>query len=130
MTPPPSDRAEYIDNSLQTWRLLHGPKFPIDEEYVRERSGRAYDRSYYPIGTGRQLAAILASGSRKNALKKLKTSTLVTHGDEDPLVSVEGGMDTARTVPGAELLIIEGMGHSIPVEVAPKIIDAITQHAV
>ncbi|MHA2432885.1 MAG: alpha/beta fold hydrolase, partial [Candidatus Thorarchaeota archaeon] len=83
---PPSDRAEYIDYSVQTWRLLHGPKFPLDEEYVRERSGRMYDRNYYPFGTGRQLAAILASGSRKDALKKLKTPTLVIHGDEDPLV--------------------------------------------
>lgn len=129
VTPPPSDRAEYIDYSLQTWRLLHGPEFPVDEEYVRERSGRAYDRSFYPFGTGRQLAAILASGSRKDALKKLKTPTLVIHGNKDPLVSVEGGIDTAKAIPRAELLIIEGMGHSIPTEAAPRIIEAIVRHA-
>ncbi|MFX0045032.1 MAG: alpha/beta fold hydrolase [Candidatus Hermodarchaeota archaeon] len=126
---PPSDRDENIDYSLQVWRTLHGPKFPLDEEYVRERSARAYDRSYYPEGTGRQLAAILASGSRKEALKKLKTPTLVIHGDADPLMPVEGGRDTAEAIPGAELLIIEGMGHSIPVEEAPRIIEAIVRHA-
>jgi len=75
------------------------------------------------------LAAILASGSRKDALKKLKTPTLVIHGDEDPLVPVEGGRDTAEAIPGAKLLIIEGMGHGIPVEAAPRIIEAIVHHA-
>jgi pimeloyl-ACP methyl ester carboxylesterase len=89
----------------------------------------AYDRSFYPVGTGRQLAAILASGSRKEALKKVKIPTLVIHGDADPLAPVEGGKETAEVIPGAKLLIIDGMGHSIPVEVAPQIIEAITKHA-
>ncbi|MHA2601058.1 MAG: alpha/beta fold hydrolase [Candidatus Thorarchaeota archaeon SMTZ1-83] len=129
VTTPPSDRDEYIDYQLQVWRTLHGPKFPPDEEYVRERSARAYDRSYYPHGTGRQFAAILASGSRRDALKKLKTPTLVIHGDADPLVPVEGGRDTAEAISGSELLIIEGMGHGIPVQVAPRIIEAIVRHA-
>jgi pimeloyl-ACP methyl ester carboxylesterase len=129
VTPPPSDRDGYIEDSLRTWRMLHGPTFAIDEEFIRERSGLAYDRSFYPIGTGRQLAAVLASGSRKDALKKLETPTLVIHGDKDPLVPVEGGIDTAKAVPGAELLIIEGMGHSIPAEVAPRIVEAIVRHA-
>lgn len=129
ITTPPSDRDEYIEYELKLWRMLNGPKFPPDENYVRERSAIAYDRSYYPQGTGRQFAAILASGSRKEALKKLKTPTLVIHGDADPLVPIEGGRDTAEAIPGADLLIIEGMGHGIPVQVAPRIIEAIVRHA-
>ncbi|MFW9799799.1 MAG: alpha/beta fold hydrolase [Candidatus Thorarchaeota archaeon] len=125
---PPSDRAEYIDYTLGIWRLLNGPKFPVDEELVRERAGRTYDRCYYPYGTGRQLAAILASGSRNDALKDVRTPTLIIHGDADPLIPVEGGIDTAETIPGAELMIIEGMGHSIPTEVEPRIIEAIVRH--
>ncbi len=128
VTRPPSERAEYIDYSLEIWRILNGPKFPIDEQLVRERSGRAFDRSYYPYGTGRQLAAILASGSRNDALKDVRTPTLIIHGDEDPLIPVEGGIDTAETIPGAELMIIEGMGHTIPTEVEPRIIEAIVRH--
>ncbi|MFW9903319.1 MAG: alpha/beta fold hydrolase [Candidatus Thorarchaeota archaeon] len=129
VTPPPSDRAEYVEDSVKTWRFLNG-KLPFDEEYVRKRSAMAFDRSYYPMGTGRQLAAILASGSRKDELKNVLVPTLVIHGDADPLVPIEGGKETAEVIPGAKLIIIEGMGHSIPAAAAPRIIEAIINHAV
>ncbi len=130
ITPPPSDREEYVEYSVKTWELLNGPKFPLDEKLIRERSVLAYDRCYNPAGSGRQLAAILASGNRREELKKVNVPSLIIHGDADPLVPLDGGKDTANSIPGAELLIIEGMGHNIPAEVAPKIIDAITRHAV
>ncbi|MHA2247586.1 MAG: alpha/beta fold hydrolase [Candidatus Hodarchaeales archaeon] len=130
ITTPPSERAENIDYSVETWRVLNGPKFSLDEDLIRERAGRAFDRCYYPAGSVRQIAAILSSGSRKEELKNVKAPTLVIHGDVDPLVPVVGGKETASSIPRAELLIIEGMGHSIPVEVAPRIIEAITLHAV
>ncbi|MFX0205697.1 MAG: alpha/beta fold hydrolase [Candidatus Hodarchaeota archaeon] len=129
ITPPPSDRAEHIEESVKIWRFLNG-ELPFDEEFVRKRSALAFDRSYYPMGTGRQLAAILASGSRKEELNNVKAPTLVIHGDADPLVHVEGGKETAEVIPGAKLLIIEGMGHSIPAAAAPRIIEAIINHAV
>jgi pimeloyl-ACP methyl ester carboxylesterase len=81
-------------------------------------------------GTARQLAAILASGSRKQALRSVTAATLVIHGDADPLVPVECGIDTANSIPGAELLIIKGMGHDIPLDVASRVIEAIVRHAV
>lgn len=127
-TPPPAEREDNIKHSLEWWRLLHGPTYPFDEEYFQKRSGRAYDRCYYPKGAGRQFAAILASGSRREALKEIDIPTLVIHGDADPLFPVSAGIETAETIPGADLLIIEGMGHSIPLEVAPKVIKAISQH--
>jgi pimeloyl-ACP methyl ester carboxylesterase len=76
------------------------------------------------------LAAILASGSRKEALQSVTAATLVIHGNADPVVPVEGGIDTAGSIPGAELLIIEGMGHDIPLAVAPQVIEAIVRHAI
>jgi pimeloyl-ACP methyl ester carboxylesterase len=83
-----------------------------------------------PAGTSRQLAAVLASGSRKEALKSVRVPTLVIHGDIDPLVPVEGGIDTAEAIPGAQLLIIEGMGHDLPPVIWSRVLDAIVQHAV
>jgi pimeloyl-ACP methyl ester carboxylesterase len=126
---PPSDRAECIEDAVKKQRILRGPKYPLDEEFVRQYAAQAFDRCFYPEGMTRQIAAILASGSRKKALKSVKVPTLVIHGDADPLVPVEGGKDTAASIPGAKLMIIEGMGHDIPAEVAPQIIAAITRLA-
>jgi pimeloyl-ACP methyl ester carboxylesterase len=128
--PAPEDRDGYVASQVETWKVLGSPGFPFDEDLVRERAGRAFDRGLCPEGTMRQMAAILASGSRKEALKSLSVPTLVIHGDADVLVPVEGGIDTAAAVPGAKLMIVEGMGHDIPLPVAPQVIEAIAQHAV
>ncbi len=128
-TPAPTDREGYIEETVKAWRVLSGPVFPYPEEVIRNRAAKTFDRGLSPAGFARQLAAIFASGSRKEALKSVTTSTLVIHGDADPLVPVEAGKDTANTVPGAKLLIVEGMGHSLPVEAWPQLIGAITEHA-
>lgn len=128
LAPPASSRDEYIKNSLMSAKVLHGPHYPLDEDYVRNYSEISYDRCYHPAGFSRQLAAVLASGNRNEALGKVKIPTLVIHGDADPLVPVEGGKDTAKSIPDAKLLIIEGMGHSFPVEKVPQILQAILQH--
>ncbi|GAC1343453.1 MAG: hypothetical protein NVSMB20_19230 [Bradyrhizobium sp.] len=82
-----------------------------------------------PAGVGRQLRAILASGSRKARLQSVRAPTLVIHGTVDPLVHPEGGKDTAASISGAKLLMIEGMGHALPIPMWPRIIDAIDKHA-
>jgi pimeloyl-ACP methyl ester carboxylesterase len=77
----------------------------------------------------RQLVAILANGNRASNLGSIKVPTLVIHGGDDPLVPVEGGKETAEKIPGSELIIIEGMGHSLPPETWPQIVDAIAKNA-
>jgi len=129
VTAPPADKEAYIEYGINAWKILSGPGYPPDDARVAERAARFFDRGLSPAGTSRQMAAILASGSRKEALQSVKVPTLVIHGDSDPLVPVEGGIDTADSIPGAELLIIEGMGHDLPLSLAPKVIEAIVQHA-
>ena len=129
MTPPPSDREGYIEQSLQDWRVLHGSHFPFHEDRVRYRSGLMFDRGLHPAGTARQMAAGLASGCRVEALQTVTTPTLVIHGDADPLIRVEGGRETAVIMPNAKLLIIEGMGHNLPMEAWPQLVEAIATHA-
>jgi pimeloyl-ACP methyl ester carboxylesterase len=128
MTPPPSDRASSLDAAVRTWRTIGSPGFPFDEAKIRERAGRLYDRSFHPQGAARQLAAVLAHGSRSEKLRGVTTPTLVIHGAADPLVPLEGGQDTARCVPGAELLVIEGMGHDLPEGAWPALVGAISEH--
>jgi len=126
---PPADREGYLEDVVQKWRLIASPGYPLDEAELRAVSAVAYDRSYYPIGTGRQLLAVLASGDRTEALRSLDVPTLVIHGADDPLVDVSGGRATADAIPGAELMIIDGMGHDLPRELWPKLVDAIGSHA-
>lgn len=128
LKPAPTEREAYIEESVKRWRALYGTGFPFDEERRRKMATRAYDRSFYPQGFARQLAAVLASGNRKPTLASIKVPTLVIHGGDDLLVPVEGGIDTAEAIYGAELLIINGMGHSLPPETWPQIVDAIAKN--
>ena len=90
---------------------------------------RVYDRCFYPQGIARQLMASMAHGNRKPRLSSIIAPTVVIHGNDDPLVPVEGGKDTADSIPGAELVIIDGMGHSMPPETWPTIVNAIRKNA-
>ena len=129
MAPPPATREEYFERFAKNWKVLRVGSFPEDEALDRSRAERTYARGLNPAGVGRQLRAVLASGSRKERLRSVKAPTLVIHGTVDPLVRPEGGKDTAASIPGAKLLMIEGMGHALPIPMWPEIIDAIDEHA-
>jgi pimeloyl-ACP methyl ester carboxylesterase len=124
----PREREANIEYTVKGMRELAGPGIAFDEERARKMAAALYDRCFCPEGTARQFQALLASGNRKPALAKLALPTLVIHGESDPLVPVEHGKDTAEAVPGAELLIIEGMGHNLPREVWPRVVAAIVAH--
>jgi pimeloyl-ACP methyl ester carboxylesterase len=128
LAPAPTDRAAYIEKEIKAHQILGGT-LSHDEAHIKERAGKFFDRGLRPAGAARQIAAIFASGSRVAALKSVSLPILVIHGDADPLVPVEGGIDTANTIPGAELLVIEGMGHSWPQVVWPQLVAAIAGHA-
>lgn len=125
----PEDRASYIESAVPRWRVLGGSIIPLGDEHARQRAAAAFDRGRSAAGAGRQLAAIIASGSRREALRSLHIPTLVLHGDADPLVPVANGIDTAKAIPGAKLHIIKGMGHALPRVVWSEVVDAIVQHA-
>jgi pimeloyl-ACP methyl ester carboxylesterase len=129
LTPSPEERDAYIKFGVKLFTTISGPGFPYDEEWLRRHMAQAYDRSFCPQGAARQLVAIFTQKNRKPALKSLATPTLVIHGSDDPLVRVECGKNTAAAIPGAKLMIIDGMGHDLPHDGAwPQIIDAIVDH--
>jgi pimeloyl-ACP methyl ester carboxylesterase len=125
LSPPPRNRGEAMDRAVRIFRTIGSPGFPFDEGRVRDRAGRAYDRAFHPAGVARQLAASMAGESRTERLRSVRCPSLVIHGKNDPLVTVEGGIDTARALPGADLLVLAGMGHDLPPPLWPRIIDAI-----
>jgi pimeloyl-ACP methyl ester carboxylesterase len=129
ITPPPPDREGYINWLIDFFEKVSGSGFSLDKDWIRKMGGEAYDRAFYLDGALRQFVAILTGGNRRPALTSVTAPTLVIHGDEDPLVLVEGGRDTAEAIPGAELIIIKGMGHYPPHGGPwPQIVEAISAH--
>ncbi|MFG2819150.1 alpha/beta fold hydrolase [Kitasatospora sp. NPDC048365] len=112
--PPPADRAGYVAWEVRALRAVGSPGFPFDEAEAADRAGRAYDRGLDHAGAARQLAAAAASGDRTGRLRPVRVPTLVVHGTDDVLCDVSGGRATAAAVPGAELMIVEGLGHDLP----------------
>src|SRR5690349_12023482 len=126
---PPADREQFIEHVLKMYRVIGSPGFDRDEDDLREIAGRSYDRGRNPAGSGRQLAAIISSGDRTEGLRGVRVPTVVIHGTKDPLVRPSGGRATAKAVPGARLVTIEGMGHDLPRQTWPRIIAAIAENA-
>jgi pimeloyl-ACP methyl ester carboxylesterase len=125
----PSDRAGFIDHTTRVFAAIGSRGLPQDTERVREIAARSYDRGHDPMASGRQLGAIVASGDRTKQLHSITAPTLVIHGSKDRMVARSGGVATARAIPGAKMLTIEGMGHDLPSAAWPQLLDAITSNA-
>lgn len=125
LRPPARDRDEAAEMAVTAWRVWKSPAFPREEEQIRARSRRAYDRAFDPAGVARQMLAVVAGGDRTPRLADVGVPTLVVHGDADTLVDVSGGRATATAIPGAELVVVEGLGHDLPPGVWDQLCDAI-----
>lgn len=129
LTRAPSEREANIDHFLKVFKTIGSPAYPMDQARMREVAEVAYDRGHNPAGTGRQLAAIIASGDRTAQLRKLDVPAVVIHGRADPLVQFHGGQATAKAIPGAKLVAFDGMGHDLPEQLWPAFVDAIVENA-
>jgi len=127
VAPPGRTRAERVERSVDNRRLLFGTVMPFDEDRARVKAERAVDRCFSPDGAARQLAAIIAAPDRTAALGLLTMPIVVIHGDEDPLIPPGNGRQTAAAIPGARLIMIPGMGHALPEQVWPQVVDAISE---
>jgi pimeloyl-ACP methyl ester carboxylesterase len=126
LAPPPPSRADYIE-SAANWAVWCSKKY-FDLDEAKARAAREYDRSFYPEGAHRQLAAIYASGDRSEMLRAVGAPTLVIHGRDDTLITPSGGERTAELVPGARLLMLDDMGHDLPMPLWPTFVDEISRH--
>jgi pimeloyl-ACP methyl ester carboxylesterase len=126
---PARGREAFIAHMERLFTVIGSPGFPRDVEDMHAVATESYERDHDPEGPGRQLAAILAGGNRTAELARITAPTLVIHGTADPLIAPSGGRATARAIPGAELVMIEGMGHDLPRAAWPQLIDRIAAHA-
>lgn len=129
-TPLSPEKSAFIEGTVGKFKMVVGSRFPFDEEWFRGKVTASYDRCFYQQGMGRHVLALMAQNDRKEALASIKVPALVIHGTEDPLFSVEAGKETAASIPGAQLLLLEGVGHDVVTHGGawPQIVEAITVH--
>lgn len=126
--PMSGDREALIAYSVNAARVIGSPGYPPDEERLQRRVRTDFERGWYPPGFARQMAAIVADGDRRPMLRTIKAPTLVIHGEDDPLVPLAGGRDTANNIAGARLMTVPGMGHDLPLPLVDTLADAIAGH--
>ena len=125
----PVEREAYVEHMMGVFDLIGSRSLGRDFERLRATAEQSFERGVNPVGTGRQLGAIVASGDRSAALATITAPTLVIHGTRDPMVRPSGGRATAKAIPGARLMTVDGMGHDLPDQAWPQLIDAIAAHA-
>jgi pimeloyl-ACP methyl ester carboxylesterase len=125
----PGDREGYIEHNTRVFEAIGSRGLPFDKERVRDMVARSYDRGHDPAGPGRQLGAIIASGDRTAELRGIRAPTLVIHGSTDRMVARSGGVATTKAIPGARLMIVDGMGHDLPEAAWPQLVEGIAGHA-
>lgn len=123
------DLDTVVERGVAFWHKISSPAYPFEEGLIRERLARDYQRSYRPAGFIRQTQAILATGGFAHHLKRISAPTQIIHGKDDPLVRVKAGMASAKAIPGAQLEIIKGMGHDLPLALMPQIAELIVYNA-
>jgi len=125
----PTDRTAFVEHVARIFAIIGSPGFDHDEDEIRAIAQESFDRGHDPAGGARQLGAIVASGDRTGDLRGITAPTVVIHGTRDRLVNASGGRATARAIPGARLVMIEGMGHDLPRGAWPQIIEALVSNA-
>ena len=125
----PKDVNSIVAHYVSLYKLIGSPGYPAADDYLQTRLNMSVRRSYRPQGTARQLVAIAADGDRSPLLGRIKVPTQIIHGQRDPLVPVAAGHDLAAKIPGAQLDVVDGMGHDLPVPLWPRFAAGIAEAA-
>lgn len=121
-------QEQLIEQFINIFKVIGSPAYPSEPEHLRQRIASSMQRSFYPEGTARQLLAIAASGSRGHLLRKLQMPSLIIHGAQDPLVPLACGEDTAALIARAQLRVFQGMGHDLPLQIVPSLVQMVDAH--
>ena len=126
---PKLDRASYVQDTIMNRRIIGSKIYPAGDERVKALAERSFERGLHPDGAARHLAAIATAADRTPALRQLDVPTTVIHGAADRLVRPSGGRATAAAIPGARLVLIDGMAHDVPPALWPRVIGEIVETA-
>jgi pimeloyl-ACP methyl ester carboxylesterase len=127
----PTDTLAYIKREIISRNTLAGNVYLYNQALLEKEIRRDVNRAFYLDGFHRQGAAALTAfyAGRQNQLKSIKVPSLIIHGSLDPMVVIDAGKDVANNIPGANFILIEGMGHALPTQLNNKIISLIVTNA-
>ncbi len=128
LAPTSGTRHEAIDKVVATWRAIGSPGFTLDEDAIRARAERDFDRANNPAGAERQFVAIMTQPDRTESLRAVRVPALVVHGDADVLIDPSGGVATSKAIPGARLMMVAGLGHDIHPELFDNLVEELCEH--
>jgi pimeloyl-ACP methyl ester carboxylesterase len=118
--PNSTSRDDLIEASILVQKAVSGPGFPVSEAEMRARAERRTDYAPFDLaGIARQSAALIVALPRNALLNQLRCPALILHGADDPVIPAAAAKDTAESIPGAELLVVPGMGHDFPSALVP-----------
>lgn len=126
---PFENEPGYLNHCVAAARVIASPGFVFDEDAQRMQALAELRRDYNPAGFSRQIAAMVTAGDRRTRLNTIAAPSLIVHGADDPVIPVAGGQDTAANIKGSTLMVIEGMGHDLPVELYETVARAIAANA-
>lgn len=122
----PEELQSVIERNVRVRRVLQSPRYPKADEELWGSAEKAVHRGgYHPQGVARQMAAIIVAKDRRSWLKEVRVPALVIHGEADPLVKLECGVDTAKHLPNSQLKVFPGMAHDLPTELLEPMADLI-----
>jgi len=127
--PQQPDAKTYMAHMAKLVSVIGSPAYPPDPQRLQQRLMASFNRAYRPAGTARQLVAVVADGDRSPLLRRIVAPTRVIHGEADPLVPVPAAHDLTKKIAGAEVDIVPGMGHDLPLALLPRIAEGIAQNA-
>lgn len=125
---PDSPREVIIDNTVRVGTIIGSPRYRVPDEQARAEAAEGYDRAYYPQGVARHFSAVLGSGSLLRYNRRTTAPTVVIHGKADKLMRPSGGRSIARAIPGARLVLFDGMGHDLPQQLWDQVIGVLTSN--
>ena len=125
MLQPVTKERSALDNAVNIWQLIGSPAYPMSDDDVRTLIKAEHKRASNPAGYMRQIAAIRTAPGRAKLLCAITAPVLIIHGNQDLLVPVSGGVDTAKHIAHAQLELFEGMGHTLPAELLPRFVELI-----
>jgi len=118
----PEGRDGDLALAVAVTRALASPAYPFDEQAVRAMAARDQVSGVRDTAAQSRQTGAKWHGGR---LAQLRVPTLVLHGADDPLLRPAAARRTAQAISGARLVILPGVGHYLPPEMYPQVVDEV-----